>query len=391
MKPLCICIVGLLPAQQQTVTRKTADIPSKPELRFYDSHTGTQQLPQHVDFVLCSKFCRHSWWHRAKEHVDNDHVFFMDGGTTKIIEKIFTLTGFSPEAIKPTTEPQPTEVMPRGIYDRTKMKKRTVESYSSNPAPVSDRIRWTPAEIKAIAEEWVLQRLDDPLASAGEIFERAQRKALPGERQRSLPGVGSFKPLQEAITLQWKAYIERPSAPPAPLAPPEPQVVTLEIPRKLTAAEMLAEMDEASLAGLLAAKQLQRQARHDELLLAIATQAGAANLPKAQAFIPHLEAFAPAKKAPPRIAVVGQPAHLNEPLVAAASEAGLVCTLRFPDAKDKDTVARCDYAIIIRQPGTNGSSGDRAIGELGRNRVALLDAHEVTGVLQQVRNFCTRT
>ena len=63
----------------------------------------------------------------------------------------------------------------------------------------------------------------------------------------------------------------------------------------------------------------------------------------------------------------------------------------FPDGQL--TMLTSDYAIICRKGGQNGSdpSGDRAIGQLGRNRVALLDEPTHAHILQKIRDFLTQT
>ena len=143
-----------------------------------------------------------------------------------------------------------------------------------------------------------------------------------------------------------------------------------------------------ALEALLSAKRLQRETQFHELLATLATNAGAANVPVVKPFTPRMELFDSGKKHSPRIAVVGMPANQNDLLLAEVKSAGLHAVLRFPDGKDKETVSHCDYAIIIRKGAS--AEADRAIGQLGRSRVTLIDSHEVPVVVQQIRNLTTR-
>lgn len=258
----------------------------------------------------------------------------------------------------------------------------------------SDRIYWTVDELKMIAAEWILLHVEHPFESPHVLADKAQRKvfAQNSSRLRLNVNLSAIKPLQAEIVKQWKEFLEKPAEPAPIIAPPEPQVITIEVPRKLTAEEMLATLDEPALEALLSAKRLMREARREELLWANAMQAGASNLPKPAAFKPNFELFHEGQNKSRRIAVVGLPANQHELVTEAVRMNGLNAVLRFPDGKDNSTMARCDYAIIVRDSPSNGSDGDRAIGQLGRDRVVLLPkegGNHVT-VLQQIRNLCSR-
>ena len=69
---------------------------------------------------------------------------------------------------------------------------------------------------------------------------------------------------------QWKALLDKPvPAAPGP-PPPVPQVITVQVPRKLTADEMLASVDESVLEALLAAKSRAREVAFHHLLTTLA-------------------------------------------------------------------------------------------------------------------------
>lgn len=293
--------------------------------------------------------------------------------------------------------------MPKGIYDRSKAKQDRALFARNGLVPALKRGEghyfWTKPEAQKIAAKWIELRLADPLETATILLEQAQR-VLDGDRQRDLPSFKSTKQIVDEVARQWSAYLERtktatPQPPAEPPAPPEPEVhvVTIEVPRKLTFDEMLAKMDESSLAALLTAKQITRQIRHDELLYAVAVQGGATGLPKVPVYIPKLDSFEPAKTHGPRIAIVGNSAGHRAILETEVKTHALDCILRFPDPNDATAMGRCDYAIICRgnSPGAaTNSNGDKIIGQLGRSQVILLDSPTTENIMQEIRNLLSR-
>jgi hypothetical protein len=298
--------------------------------------------------------------------------------------------------------------MPRGIYDRTKIKRRGIAPDAPRIQPAhspivavadaytaaegNERVRWTEDEIKQLASEWCLLRAANPFASSGELFEQAQRKLLAGERQRDLPSIKAHHKLYEEICRQWKALFDQPAPPTPTPPPPAAQIVTVEVPRKLTAEEMLASVDECTLEALLAAKRIAREVNFQQTLCAIAAHSNGKPAPEVAAYKPNFESFHDAIKRPRRIAVVGLPVNEEDLIIAEVKQADLNAKLCFPDGKDAQGVTRCDYAIVCRQPTHNGSdaNGDRAIGQLGRSRVALLDEPDRRAIMQKVRDFLTQ-
>jgi transposase-like protein len=260
------------------------------------------------------------------------------------------------------------------------------------------RTIWSEADVTAMGAEWVSLRLADPLESATVLAERAQRKVFAGrgELQRDINSISNIQPLVRAIGKLWKELLERPAAPsvepPPPAAPPVeplPQIIEVEVVRKMTFAEMLAEVDEPALEALLSAKRLARENTFHQLLQSLASHNGNGT-PKIAPFLARSDIYEPTSKRPRRIAIVGLPAAEQATLTAAVQAAQLTCSLQFPGGKDKDTVARCDYAIVCRPPGAINGDGDRAIGQLGRNKVALVDQVGAPAVLQRIRDFLSR-
>lgn len=272
---------------------------------------------------------------------------------------------------------------------------------SGNDAPAASasggRVMWTDEELSIIAAEFVNQRCADPFGFTMPLFEKAQRK-LPGGRQRNIPGIQSSPPLVKQILKQWKARLNPPVVDLAPAPPPEPlpappaQVITLEVPRKMTADEMLANIDEPTLEALLAAKRIARETQFQEILRAIVVQAGNAALPPVKQFVPKFEAFHDGQNKKRRIAVVGLPVAEHDALTAEIKDAQLNAVMSYPDGKDRETISRCDFAVICRDPAKtiNLSESDRAIGSLGRERCVLLDSVERRVIVQRVRDILSR-
>jgi len=150
-------------------------------------------------------------------------------------------------------------------------------------------------------------------------------------------------------------------------------------------------VDEPALEALLSAKRLARENTFHQLLQGLAGHNGN-GAPKVAPFVPK---WSDIYEPPPstrtrRIAVVGLPATEQATLTAAVQNAQLTCALQFPGGKDKDTVARCDYAIVCRRSGVINGDGDRAIGQLGRNQVALVDGTSAQLVVQRIRDVLSR-
>ncbi len=449
-----ICVVGLFAKNVQMVERKTAHLKNV-SIRFIDANPAHRPdpLPDNFDFVIFSKFTRHTRWAEARAKYPPDSIFFCDGGASMILRKIFSLTHSAaaivslPKVktvkIKKTKIAEPTKIetvisttkgndmaktrrvftdddrasavrlaeqvtVPiaaeqlgigeSNLYNWVAKARANQPAYPDDNTPAkrapsksSERVYWTDEELTKIADEWVMQRMENPLEASSVLFEKAQRKAVPGDRQRSIVSVPACKPLMAAINKSWKNFITKEAPAPAPVEP-EVKVVTLEVPRPLTAAEMLETMDEPALEALLCAKRLARESQFHQLIAALAANAGAQKVPDVKAFHPRLEIFDAGQKHNPRVAVVGLSSVQHDELMGEVKSASLPAVIRYAEGKDSLAVNRCDYAIICHKNGhaANRSDADRIIGSLGRERVILVETPTVPAVLQQVRNICSR-
>jgi transposase-like protein len=267
------------------------------------------------------------------------------------------------------------------------------QAATKSPSAKPARIYWNDADTLAFANEWVSLRIADPLESATVLAERAQRKVFGGrgDLQREIASIKNIPPLVRAIDKQWKELLDKP-AEPAPVAPPPPPplpiVLEVEVPRKWTLPEMLEALDEPAIEALLSAKRLIRENTFHQLLASVAAHNGSG--PTVKPFTPKLEIYEPVSKRTPRIAVLGIPEEQEEILLENVKATALDVIIRIPHAKDRETVNRCDYAVICREPGKTGSEADRTIAALGRDRVTLLDGVSIPAVVQQVRNILSR-
>jgi len=429
-----ICVVGLFANQARMVARKTAHLASA-QLRFIDGNPAHRPdpLPDAVDYVIFSRFTDHSRYAEARAKYAPDTVFFCKGGASMIIQKIFTLTNSTATTTNLITPPPPTGnnmgrtirvfseefrasavqlahkltvpiaaaqlgVGESSLYNWVaKAKPDLAGAGDAAPArrsaPNSDRVYWTDEELLKVADEWVMLHVDNPLTRPSDIFEKAQRKALPGDRQRTIASVNACKPLVNAILKAWKNFLVNSSPAPAPLPPPEPVVIEIEVPRPLTFAEMLELCDEPALDALRSAKRLQRESQFHQLLAAsVGHHNNGAKVPAVKPFVPRMEIYDAGLKQHPRIAIVGQSSVQHDELLAAVKTAALPAVIRYAEGKDTLAVNRCDFAIMCRQNGHGATraDSDRTINNLGRDRVILLENGSVETVLQQVRNICSR-
>lgn len=85
-----IIVLGMRPSDHRIITDK---LHTRKLLQYIDvrcienSMTPSNELPS-ADFVIVSRFCRHSGWDKMREKYGNDYVQFVSGGTSSIVEKI---------------------------------------------------------------------------------------------------------------------------------------------------------------------------------------------------------------------------------------------------------------------------------------------------------------
>lgn len=86
-KKIKIVIAGLLPDQCQEIERTCN---GHAELNFMRKDQDGAEIPV-CDFVILSKFINHRWSDKAKLTMPKDRIFFIDGGVSSIIKKVFEL------------------------------------------------------------------------------------------------------------------------------------------------------------------------------------------------------------------------------------------------------------------------------------------------------------
>lgn len=100
-----VCVVGLLPIQQQEVETAAAKLSKPIKLRFYDSHSGAQDFPAIVDYIIITRHTTHAWWEKAKATLPSDCVFFTEGGASGVIRKLYDVVSRQQAVIPQATIP----------------------------------------------------------------------------------------------------------------------------------------------------------------------------------------------------------------------------------------------------------------------------------------------
>jgi hypothetical protein len=283
--------------------------------------------------------------------------------------------------------------MPRGVYDRSAKPRATNgfhtngnghghDAYSS-PAPPKVSERWKDEEIKAVAAQWVLLSLEFPLESPVKLLNQAQHKALPSDRHHNITTIHANKFLVKEFAAQWHARLKAVPAEEESL----PQILTIEVERKLTFAEMLSQMDEASLSALLAAKVAERQTSLNLILSKIAHNLGANDLPPVQIFHPHATVFAPPVPKVKRVIIVGPLPDQIQLIKQQVEEAAMPVEIRFLDKEKKIHYPRADFIIVTRH--THHAIWEKAKATLTSDRVFFLTGG-TSEVVQKVRDLCAR-
>jgi|GEM_PF-6860133 len=251
-----------------------------------------------------------------------------------------------------------------------------------------------------MAEALRIFRQEDSELTNVELITRAQL-ALPVARRRVVNHGFAWTIVSDMKKLEASGHLKPAPAPPLPEAavppapvpdpgvPGEPAIITIEVPRAMTFAEMLNACDVPSLSALLAAK-LEQQANLTHLLLReIAAKVGGSNLPPVAPFKPNAEIYAAvtARKAT-RIALIGPLTSQFQEIKKQVEDAHLPAELRY---YDKDHHVRdfghCDFVICTRH--NNHRSLDCAHKQVGHERVFYVD-HGITLVVQKIRDLCSR-
>jgi hypothetical protein len=84
-----IGIVGLFRDQFMHVQEKAGE---RAELVFLDKDLATANIPPTVTAVIVQKHSRHMWFDEAQKKCGNEHVHFVEGGQTAVVQKVYDLT-----------------------------------------------------------------------------------------------------------------------------------------------------------------------------------------------------------------------------------------------------------------------------------------------------------
>lgn len=92
VKALRVLVIGPMEGQQNDIDDAVKKLPKPVELRYWNSsHTAQSEVPMTTDYALVTKHASHAIWDKARAALDNDRVFFINGGKTGIIQKLYDL------------------------------------------------------------------------------------------------------------------------------------------------------------------------------------------------------------------------------------------------------------------------------------------------------------
>lgn len=86
-EPKCkvIAVVGLFKDQFEHVRAKVSDLPFR--LHWLDKESAKPFIPG-ADYVIVQRHSSHRWWAAAQRAVPSDHLAFVDGGVTQVVQKV---------------------------------------------------------------------------------------------------------------------------------------------------------------------------------------------------------------------------------------------------------------------------------------------------------------
>lgn len=84
-----IAVVGLFHDQFRHAEDKVQGRPV--ELVFIDKEKSATKFPT-VDYVIVQKHSRHRWYESARDKFSSRNVFFIDGGITQVVQKIYDIS-----------------------------------------------------------------------------------------------------------------------------------------------------------------------------------------------------------------------------------------------------------------------------------------------------------
>ena len=82
-----VALIGPLDSQFTEIKAQVDSFSRPVELRCLDKEHQSA-IPVSCDFAIVTGHCRHRWWDAARNALGNSRVYFVDGGTTQIVQKL---------------------------------------------------------------------------------------------------------------------------------------------------------------------------------------------------------------------------------------------------------------------------------------------------------------
>jgi hypothetical protein len=244
-----------------------------------------------------------------------------------------------------------------------------------------ERVRWTPEERETLATEFWKEFIQHPFEPYMKQFSAVQKRVFASDpsRIRFLGGFIGDHELSVAISRQWTALKERITK------EPEIQIVTIEVPRPLTPAEMLKDMDYGTICGLKASYEDRRENLTQQLFYKIATQVGATDVPH----VPEFKAPKPVERErKKRIVIVGPLKDQFNEVEKLSRDAGMDLDLRWLDKESaKPDYGYADYVVYTRHVSHDVCDG--ANKQIGKQRVFFVDGG-IGQIVQKLRDINAR-
>ena len=89
-KKLRIAVIGPLESQMREIETRAETLPKAVDLRFVDKEKN-RDIPPSVDYIIVTRHVSHAYWEHAKSTLPADRVFFVEGGVTPVVQKLYDI------------------------------------------------------------------------------------------------------------------------------------------------------------------------------------------------------------------------------------------------------------------------------------------------------------